>query len=197
MKKYKNIIQIVLVVCLIICILYECNSMIYGYGAATEGNTGAGTSTGAPPSAAAGQNGSISTDASNPGASGNSDASHTTDEIIGEAQDFLEQGKKEGETINGDNLKTASHTLYNILLSIGVIAAVIIGAYLGVKFMLASAEDKAKVKESLVPYIAGCIIIFGAFTIWKLAINLLGSIDKVGKSSYNIEYRIADKGNLK
>ena len=66
--------------------------------------------------------------------------------------------------------------MYNILLGIGVFLAVAVGMYLAIKFMLASAEDKAKVKESLVPYIAGCVVIFGAFTIWKLAIVLLSGI---------------------
>lgn len=103
---------------------------------------------------------------------------HTPDEIIKEAQGFINKGSNEN-TIVWANLQSASNTLYNILLSIGIFAAIAIGMYLGVKFMLASAEDKAKVKESLIPYIAGCVIVFGAFTIWKLVILLVGVIDKV------------------
>ncbi len=120
-----------------------------------------------------------------------SSATHNPDEIISEAQNFINKGNSsDNATINGDRLKEASDSLYNILLSLGIVGAVIIGVYLGAKFMLSSAEDKAKVKEALIPYIAGCVVIFGAFIIWKLAINLLGSIDNIGKKSYNIEYRM-------
>lgn len=103
------------------------------------------------------------------------DASHTPDDIIGAANDFLDKGNSE-TTIDGKNLEDASSTLYNILLSIGILLAVGVGMYLGVKFMVSTAEDKAKVKESLIPYIAGCIVIFSAFVIWKAAILLLGGI---------------------
>lgn len=101
-------------------------------------------------------------------------ASHTPDEIISEAQSFLNQATE--TTINGNNLKEGSSTLYNILLSLGIALAVIIGIYLGVKFMVSTVEDKAKVKEALIPYIAGCVIIFSSFIIWKLLITILAGI---------------------
>lgn len=106
----------------------------------------------------------------------NASSSHTPDEVIDEADGFISKGQSEGSKINGEALKDASNTLYNILLIIGIFLAVAIGMYLGIKFMLSSAEDRAKVKESLVPYIAGCVVIFGAFIIWKLAITLLSNL---------------------
>lgn len=112
-----------------------------------------------------------------PGLLGESDvsASHTPDKIIGNAQDFKNAGNAT-IPISGDNVQKGSSTLYNILLSIAFFLAVAIGMYLGVKFMLANAEDKAKIKEALIPYIAGCVVIFGAFAIWKIAITLLSGI---------------------
>lgn len=105
-------------------------------------------------------------------ASGN----HTIDEVIEGGKNFIEAGKNQQSKIDGTNLQTASDTLYNMLLAIGIVIAVIVGIYLGIKFMISSAEDKAKVKESLIPYIAGCVVIFGAFIIWKLVILLLNGI---------------------
>lgn len=46
----------------------------------------------------------------------------------------------------------------------------LVGTIIGIQFMVASAEDKAKVKEALVPYVIGCAVIFGAFSIWKVAV---------------------------
>ena len=39
-----------------------------------------------------------------------------------------------------------------------------------------SIEEKAKVKESMVPWIIGIIVSFGAFTIWEVAVNLFQSL---------------------
>ena len=47
------------------------------------------------------------------------------------------------------------------------------GAILGIQFITGSVEQKAKVKDSLIPFIVGCVAIFGAFGIWKLVITLL------------------------
>lgn len=101
---------------------------------------------------------------------------HTIDEVINEGSNFIDIGKNQGGKIDSTNLKSASNTIYNILLGIGVFLTVAVGMYLAIKFMISSVEEKAQVKESLIPYIAGCVIIFGAFTIWKLAITLLSGI---------------------
>lgn len=102
-------------------------------------------------------------------------AEHTLGEITSEAKGFLQKGTV-AIPFNEGNLKNASDTLFNILLGLATAAVVIIGVYLGVKFMMSTVEDKAKVKESLIPYIAGCVVVFGAFTIWKLALLLLENI---------------------
>ena len=66
--------------------------------------------------------------------------------------------------------------IYNILLAIGTVIAVIIGAILGIQFMVGSMDDKAKVKESLIPFVIGCVIIFGAFGIWKIVATILQDV---------------------
>ena len=39
--------------------------------------------------------------------------------------------------------------------------------------MTSGIEEKAEVKAMLVPYIVGCVILFGAFTIWKVVLTIL------------------------
>ena len=71
-----------------------------------------------------------------------------------------------------------SNFMYKLLMSIGIVAMFLVGTVIGIQFMVASAEDKAKVKEALIPYVIGCAVIFGAFTIWSVAVNLGQTIIK-------------------
>ena len=66
--------------------------------------------------------------------------------------------------------------VFNILVSLGTIIVVVVGGILGIKYMAASAEDKANIKETMTPYILGAIVIFGAFGIWKMVTTVLTSI---------------------
>lgn len=38
--------------------------------------------------------------------------------------------------------------------------------------MIGGAEGQAKVKEMLVPFIVGCIVVFGGFAFWKIALQV-------------------------
>lgn len=96
-------------------------------------------------------------------------AAEGIDDAISGADSFLSKGNSQ---INNDKIKETRDTIYNVLFGIGVALTVLIGAILGIKFMLASAEDKAKIKEALVPYIVGCIVIYGAFGIWKIFLTI-------------------------
>ena len=62
--------------------------------------------------------------------------------------------------------------IYNILLIIGMAVAVVIGTVLGVKFLIGSMEEKAQIKEALIPFVIGCVVVFGAFGIWKAVISV-------------------------
>ncbi len=95
-------------------------------------------------------------------------------DVIDQADDFVNTGENSKKlTIDETGMKSDSDDIYNILLTIGIITAVIVGTILGVQFIIASAEEKAKVKEALVPYLIGCIVVFGAFSIWKVVLVAL------------------------
>ena len=96
------------------------------------------------------------------------------DDAITGAENFISIG--DGNVLNTAGLQTFSTTLYNILLTAGIIVAVIIGLIIGIKFMIGSVEAKAEIKQLLVPYIVGCLVVFGAFGIWKIVVVILGQI---------------------
>ena len=95
--------------------------------------------------------------------------------IVSGADGFIQNGQGSSK-IDNEDIHNLSDSLYNILLIIGTIIAMIVGVVLGIQFITGSVEAKSKVKESLIPYVVGCIVIFGAFGIWKLAITILQGI---------------------
>ena len=107
----------------------------------------------------------------------------TPDNVITGANDFVKKGEenfkedeekleKDGKETRTQQLTNTSNFIYNILLAIAMIIAMAIGIVIGIKFMMASASEKAEVKELLVPYVVGCIVVFGAMGIWKLAVTV-------------------------
>lgn len=100
-------------------------------------------------------------------------AAGSLDDMIGDADKFLNSSAE--PAIKSSALQNFSNKFYNIFLTIGIVIAVIVGMVLGIKFMVGGAEEKANIKEVLVPYVVGCIVIFGAFAIWKLVVTILSN----------------------
>ena len=88
-----------------------------------------------------------------------------TGEMLYKTADTVSEEQKE-------RLSEAGSGIFETLVIIGTALVVIIGGVLGIQFMLASVEDRAKIKEALIPYVLGSVIIFGAFGIWKMIITV-------------------------
>ena len=93
---------------------------------------------------------------------------YATDSIIQGAEDFLSKGDE--DTLNSDKIKEVSDKIYFIFTAIGSAIIVIVGAILGIQFILGSTEEKAKIKEALIPYAIGTIIIYGSWGIWRMMV---------------------------
>ncbi len=94
-------------------------------------------------------------------------------DIMNRADGFVNNGENGENVINTNALKEGSNTLYNVLLVIGIAVAFIWGIVLGIQFITGSLGEKADVKKNLIVYLVGCVIIFGAFGIWRLLLQLL------------------------
>lgn len=105
------------------------------------------------------------------------------------ADDFLAAGSSPTTVIDETKLQSTSGTIYKWLMIIAICVAVIIGAVIGVQFIVGSVEGKAKIQEALVPYIVGCVVIFGSFFIWKTLVNTGNSLegDTVDASSSTVK----------
>ena len=97
-------------------------------------------------------------------------------DVIGAGENFINDGKNQGAAINPTDLDSISDITYNVLLTLGVVATVIVGAVLGIKLMWGSVEQQSKAKEALPPFIISAIVIFGAFGIWKLCVMIFSQL---------------------
>ena len=73
--------------------------------------------------------------------------------------------------VDADKIKTLAGKILGFLQVIGGIAAVVIVAIFGIKYMLGSLEEKAEYKKSFIPLIIGIVVLYGAVTIANLLIN--------------------------
>ena len=99
-----------------------------------------------------------------------SNAASLDDTLTG-ADDFVNKGFS--TDMDKSQLHSASYYIYNALLGVGIVVDVIVGMILGIKYMTSDSEEKAAVKETLVTYLKACCVIFGAFTIWKIVVEIL------------------------
>lgn len=97
-------------------------------------------------------------------------------DVISGGDSFIEAGKQGSASIDQSKLKKTSGMLYNILLISGICVAVVISGILGIKFMIGSVEEKAQIKDALIPFVIGCIVVFGAFGFWKIFITIGNSL---------------------
>lgn len=103
-------------------------------------------------------------------------ADSSLDDIMNNGNSFLNAGSESLTMIDQNDLKSLSNFISGVLLTIAIGVTVITGAIMGLNFITQSIEEKAKVKESMVPWIIGIIVSFGAFTIWEVAVNLFQSL---------------------
>lgn len=104
---------------------------------------------------------------------------YAMDGLMSSADSFIQIGEQENaknQAIDEGALKSTSDYIYNILFTIAIVLSVAIGMIIGIQFMVGSADEKAKVKETLVPYVVGVFVVFASFTIWKIVVTIGSSL---------------------
>ena len=75
-----------------------------------------------------------------------------------------------------EDVKNIGNQLVGIITTVGVVVAVIVLLVLGIKYMMGSASEKAEYKKTMIPYLVGAILIFGASAITKVVVGLASGI---------------------
>ena len=79
-------------------------------------------------------------------------------------------------TPDTEGITNVGGTIVNIITTIGIIVAVVVLLILGIKYLMGSASEKAEYKKTMIPYLVGAILIFGASAIAKAVIAMSESI---------------------
>lgn len=63
--------------------------------------------------------------------------------------------------------------ILSAITTTGIVLSVIVLSVIGIKYMLGSAEEKAEYKKTLMPYLVGAGLVFGASTIAQIVYNFM------------------------
>lgn len=86
-------------------------------------------------------------------------------------------GNLHGTASNATNdVTNIGNQIIGIITTVGVVVAVIILLVLGIKYMMGSASEKAEYKKTMIPYIIGAVLIFGASAITKVIVSLASGL---------------------
>ena len=83
-------------------------------------------------------------------------------------------------TANTEGILGVGTNIVSIITTVGIIVAVVVLLVLGIKYMMGSASEKAEYKKTMIPYLIGALLIFGASAIAKAVIAVSESITKTG-----------------
>lgn len=67
-----------------------------------------------------------------------------------------------GTDVTGGKLGNMGKNIVATIRTVAMIAAIIVLMVLGIKYMMGSAEEKASYKKTMMPYIIGAVLVFGA-----------------------------------
>lgn len=71
-----------------------------------------------------------------------------------------------------ESVTNIGNQIIGVITTIGVVVAVVVLLVLGIKYMIGSASEKAEYKKTMIPYLVGAILIFGASAITKVVVSL-------------------------
>ena len=101
----------------------------------------------------------------------------SVDDIIESGNDFLNAADSQVTiTPSEDGLMKLSQSISSVLLTIAIGITLISAIVMAINFIVQSVEDKAKIKESMIPWIIGIFISFGAYGIWKITMLIFYQI---------------------
>ncbi len=97
----------------------------------------------------------------------------TLSEMQSETSEFMKKGQTGSKSIKGDGIFKDLADMGSILTTIGAGVLVAATLYMGIKYMTASPEAQAKLKQQLIGLVVSGFVIFGSYAIWKIVVTIV------------------------
>ncbi len=97
------------------------------------------------------------------------------DDIFSAGKGFIDKGSQ-GAPITTDDAINAFVPVGITLVGIATIVLVVVGLIMGVKYMIAGANEKAQLKQKLIYYVISVVLVYGATGIFALVIQVFNNI---------------------
>ena len=94
-------------------------------------------------------------------------------DIWGQGRKFINSGTA---TINFNSVWQDIKPIARIDMGIGLVVLVCVGSVLGVKYMTAGADDKAKVKQKLIWFCVAAALVVGATGIFNIVVEVASQL---------------------
>lgn len=99
------------------------------------------------------------------------------DQIKDQADSFVNYGKNNGsDYISADTLQDMVVPIAQTLVAIATVVVSVVTLVMGIKYLMAEPNDKAKLKQQLIGLVVSTIVIYGAQGIWALVYNFMTSV---------------------
>lgn len=97
-------------------------------------------------------------------------------DIKKQADDFIDQGKNQSP-ISSRDITENLMPIANIIVYIATGVFIVVGAILGLKYMLAQdMQERAQIKKNLIWFVVAMIIVYGGVGIYNVVVSILNGI---------------------
>ena len=98
----------------------------------------------------------------------------TLSDMAGQIDKFKQAGSQ--ATVDTSTIETEFASLGKILTTIGAGVLIIVITYMGIKYFISSPEEQAKLNGQLIGVVVSGVVIFGAYSIWKMAVSIFSNM---------------------
>lgn len=101
--------------------------------------------------------------------------SFALDAMLKQANDFVSTGQNNAtkDGVKPDDIAKEFVPLGQLLSIIGMGVMIAATTFMGIRYLTASPEGQAKLKEQLIGLVVAGIVVFGAYHIWSLALDIV------------------------
>lgn len=96
----------------------------------------------------------------------------TLSDMNGDVEKFMTEGSEAAKGIAFGDITKEFADLGSILTTIGAGVMVAVVTYMGIKYLTSGPEAQAKLKIQLIGVVVSGVVIFGAYSIWKIVVSV-------------------------